>query len=219
VKRVLRVLHAARAALAAVVLLGAFRAYRLTGQPHLRTFLAGFAILEASYLAVLLNRLVWPIDWGYHTTLWIHELAQLAAFGLLASSYRGRDGGLSPAMARWLPVAAVAAIAVLAAAFLALPQPLAWAGCDATALPIYLLAAVPLGYVLVQAGHGLRARGPGAAWVPAGFAAWGVGQGLWMLWAVTHNWWAALLANVAFVAGLALFAAAMAPLRRRDARP
>jgi hypothetical protein len=86
--------------IATIILVGTIlfftvKAYRITKENFLLTFMIGFILLDISVAFVLLNRLFGQTAVIYHITFLIQAILQTAAFAFIALSYYFRNRNLS----------------------------------------------------------------------------------------------------------------------------
>ncbi|MGH9925097.1 MAG: hypothetical protein ACRD5B_06935, partial [Nitrososphaeraceae archaeon] len=86
--------------IATIILVGTIlfftvKAYRITKENFLLTFMIGFILLDVSVAFVLLNRLFGQTAVIYHITFLIQAILQTAAFAFIALSYYFRNRNLS----------------------------------------------------------------------------------------------------------------------------
>lgn len=204
--------------LVGAILFSTLKVYRMTNYSFLITFFIGFTLLEISLGFVLLNRLFGQTGITYHSTLWIHEIVQTAAFVFIASTYYFRDKSLT---LRSVAIFALFFIGILLLAFfiyLSFPPDVAysWRGIIAS-----YLYAVSLGLLVYIIYNVLRifARTSQKSYIsffiPAGFGTLAIGQVLWVYWGLTDIGSTLLLANLLLVIGLALLTVAIAIIWRR----
>jgi hypothetical protein len=187
------------------------RAYRLTRRPWLVSFCFGFALLEVSFLFVLLNRYIGETSFLYHGTLWVHQVIQTAGFGLIAATYYLKDRILSARRSFLFGVLYVAVLGVSLALYFAAP------GRTVRSMTDEYVYGIGLALVAYSLSKALRGTGAGtgrAVLVPSGFGAFAVGQAAWVYWGITDADAALLLAGLSLPLGLALLTATVLKIWR-----
>jgi hypothetical protein len=183
------------------------RAYRMTRAPSLLGFVLGFALLEVSFLFVLLNRWFGETRVLYHGTLWVHLVIQTAGFGLIAATYSLRDRESTAGGLALFAVAYVLALASGLGFYFALPAMTARGIRMMSDEYVYAIGFLLAAYALVKAARGTSIKAGRSLLVPAGFAALAVGQVSWVYWGITDADAAFLVAGVSLPLSLALLTA------------
>jgi hypothetical protein len=184
------------------------RAYRMTRAPSLLGFCLGFALLEVSFLFVLLNRLYGETRALYHGTLWVHLVIQTAGFGLIAATYNLKERETTAGRLVLFAVAYVIALAAGLGFYFALPTVTARDVRMMSDEYVYAIGFVLAAYALAKAARGTSIKAGGRALlVPAGFAALAAGQVSWVYWGLTDLDAAFLVAGISLPLGLALLTA------------
>lgn len=183
------------------------RAYRMTRAPWLLSFCLGFALLDISFLFVLLNRLLGETRALYHGTLWVHLVIQTAGFGLIAATYHLKDREASARRLALFAIAYVSALPLVLGLYFALPARIAFEARSMSDEYVYAIGLALVIYAVAKAARRTPIEAGPALLVPAGFAALAAGQISWVYWGLTDADAAFLVAGISLPLGLALLTA------------
>lgn len=196
-----------------LILLFTIKAYNITKQPVLLNFSLGFILLETSFAFVLLNRFYGQTGIIYHTTFWIHDVLQTAAFVFIALTYyltfTRKISNISTIIIPVLVFAGLFVISIIA--YFSVPPEVSssfrvtvgtYLYAVSLGLLIYVLYNISKTFILKTVKKKEILNLP----IPLGFLALAIGQVLWIYWGLSDANTALFLANLFLVIGLGLFA-------------
>ncbi len=202
--------------LVSIILYFTIKAYKITNQNFLLTFMIGFVFLEISVAFVLLNRLFGQTAIIYHSTFWIQATLQTAAFCFIALSYYFRNRNLS---IRRIATFIFILVGVLSVSLVFFSYLLTTATLShwRITLSIYMYS-VNLG-ILAYIVYNLynttfskakkRTKIVSDIFIPLGFITLTIGQILWIYWGFTDTNISLVLANLSLAVGLGFLTASL----------
>jgi drug/metabolite transporter (DMT)-like permease len=195
--------------LVGTILFSTVKAYRITKETFLLTFMIGFILLEISIAFVLLNRLFGQTAIIYHTTFLIQAILQTAAFAFIALSYYFRNRNLSIRRIITFIFILVGVLSVSLVFFLSFTTTTVLSVWRTT-IGIYMYS-INLGilayiiyniYITTFSKAKKRTQILSDILIPLGFITLTIGQILWVYWGFTDTNISLLLANLLFAIGL-----------------
>ena len=200
--------------IATIILVGTIlfftvKAYRITKENFLLTFMIGFILLEISVAFVLLNRLFGQTAVIYHITFLIQAILQTAAFAFIALSYYFRNRNLSIRKIITFIFILVGVLSVSLVFFFSFATTTVLSVWRPTiGIYMYSINLVILAYIIYNiyittfSKAKKRMQILSDILIPLGFITLTIGQILWVYWGFTDTNISLLLANLLFAIGL-----------------